>query len=263
MPAWLPAALTAGGSLLGGLFARSEASKANAWTEYHNARRVQTLAADAKKAGVHPLAAIAGGLPSYQAAVPQTGSYVSDALQGAASGVKDAQNRRDTKEARRLSNKLTQAEIDLIEAQRKTLERQAEGETRGSGPPRTDTASNSVAPVSILSPVRLPDGSTINLLNPQAMPGDPEEVAALLGQLGFSEDGINQVVSALGRVPGRPYPPTPGRKPSQRSGPPQRRGGPGQRHTDKDGVVWYWSGQRNRWLRVSPNTGSGFETTSP
>lgn len=122
------AAITAGGSLLSGLLGDSSAKKqnqqqvraiekANAQARSWDKKKVQTLVEDARKAGIHPMAAlgspVAGGFATPQAAYggqPRSGSAIGDAMESF------GQTLSATPSTSPLQDQLTKAQIANVHA---------------------------------------------------------------------------------------------------------------------------------------------------
>ncbi len=80
------AGVTAGASVLGGIFDRSSGRKAQAHQDQREDTRYQRAVADAKAAGLHPLFALGAagaGSPQFIAGQSQSGSALGDAVRGA------------------------------------------------------------------------------------------------------------------------------------------------------------------------------------
>lgn len=129
MPAWLGPALQgaagAAGAIYGGNQAKDQAAE-NWRRQRQMARtRIQWMAQDAKKAGIHPLAAIAGGLPNYQNVQVTDGGYAAagSALGQGISGAISAQKSANDPHTKRMKElELAQAEADLAQTQTATAQ---------------------------------------------------------------------------------------------------------------------------------------------
>lgn len=73
------AAATVGGSLISGLFGKSSQDAQNDYIKKYNKNKIQWTVADAKKAGIHPLAAL-GSSTAGSFAAPIGGSPLGDAV---------------------------------------------------------------------------------------------------------------------------------------------------------------------------------------
>lgn len=107
------------GSLIGGAMNRSSASKTNAANDAYNRNKIRWLVHDAKKAGIHPLAAL--GSPVSGSAIPQQASTaMGDAVgEGAARfgrGIDAAQERKDNAELRQVTIDAERARIRNLDA---------------------------------------------------------------------------------------------------------------------------------------------------
>lgn len=132
--------LSAGASLLGGMFQRKAQAKANARAEANMReawRRddsfIQRRVADAKKAGLHPLAALgAQGSSSYVTPIPESmGSSISDAGVAIGQFADKASNRGFQAKLNAATLRKINAETDLLTAQSRTAAAQAVSTMRG------------------------------------------------------------------------------------------------------------------------------------
>lgn len=131
---------SAGASLLGGFMQRKAQKKANersealmreAWKRDDNF--VQRRVADAKKAGLHPLAALgASGSSSYVTPIPETmGSSISDAGTAIGQATDRAADSGYQTKLRAATLRKLDAETDLLTAQSRTAAAQAIATMRG------------------------------------------------------------------------------------------------------------------------------------
>lgn len=134
----LSALIGAGSSLLGGLFGRSEA-KAQAKQQKEFAQNsIQWRVADAKKAGIHPLAALGASSSAYTPVSSGFGDSVSQAGNAIAQGVerRDAAKKSapiDALNAQLIKSNIdtNQAQADLYRAQALSTAAQARNEAVG------------------------------------------------------------------------------------------------------------------------------------
>lgn len=132
--------ISAGASLIGGLFNRKEKQKANAQSERlmreawsRDDQFIQRRVADAKAAGIHPLAALgAQGSSSYVTPVATTvGSSIGDAGAAIGRAVDQRQNAGYAKQLQALTLRKMNAEISLLDAQSRTAIASAQRMHRG------------------------------------------------------------------------------------------------------------------------------------
>lgn len=202
------------GNIIGGIFGRKSAKKERRRAEAFERQRIQMTAADAKAAGIHPLAAL-GAATTYQN--PYMGAGLSQSA-GVAEGVSslfesfgdglDAHFRTDEAARDREANaaardaefklrereainneRLTNANIRRMEAEVKMMESEARRVTRENqmrariqNGPKTDTTDPKKA-VDVLVPIRDPVTGTTSLGTPSDAP-DIEQMIANQIRLG-------------------------------------------------------------------------------
>lgn len=110
----IPALIMAAGALAGGAIAAKSGRDAQKSAQAQDARKIQTLVADAKIAGIHPLAALGSSIsltPTQQiSGQSATGSAVADASRAIAGGF-------SRQAATKANAPMQQAQIELIQGQ--------------------------------------------------------------------------------------------------------------------------------------------------
>lgn len=123
------------GSIIGGLFAKNEGDENRDLQQYYMDNATQIRAADARKAGIHPLAALGLNAPSYQPVQTDTGSIIGNGIgnfgnsverSGGLGGVLATQQKVAESEVRK-----NDAEASLIRAQSRTLIERARAQATG------------------------------------------------------------------------------------------------------------------------------------
>lgn len=130
--------ISAGTSLLGGLFGRSEAQANRAAQEKYAKNSIQWRVEDAKKAGIHPLAALGAAGASYTPVSSGFGDAVAQAGQSIGAGVAEQHrakrgNKLDTLNAQLIQSSINnnQAQADLHKAQALNVTAQARNNALG------------------------------------------------------------------------------------------------------------------------------------
>lgn len=117
-----------GGALVGGLFGRSSQRRAERAAERQFATRIQTTVADAKAAGIHPLAAL-GASTGPMPAMVNSGSPMGDAIGSAVAGLGDAYGqyraRKDQEKADAGMAAESEARVGLLRAQTRQADAEA------------------------------------------------------------------------------------------------------------------------------------------
>lgn len=105
------------GGILGGLFGRKSEKAAIAYRRYYDANRIGITVADAKRAGIHPLAALGANIPTTMG-LPVSNAF-GDSIGDAAAALGSILDRKDINiakaqdaERRGLENDLLRAQID-------------------------------------------------------------------------------------------------------------------------------------------------------
>lgn len=174
------------GSLIGGLFGKSEADQQMKEQRKYAQNAIRWRAADARAAGIHPLAALGASSPNYTPVNSGLGSAIGDGLANLGNAVGDTAPRQQKAITASIVGK-NNAEAELARAQSRTLIH------RASQVPLTGTAGGTnlgdVAPEgnnfgpragksknSMFQEWTGPDGkSPVVILNPDLM-GDPFEI---------------------------------------------------------------------------------------
>lgn len=114
---WLAAA-TLGGSVIGGLINKKSTEDTNAENKKFAKNRIQITANDAKKAGIHPLAALgAAGASSYNAIPQSYGTQISDGISRAASVAATGNQQSIAKQVATSEIAVNSAQAELLKAQ--------------------------------------------------------------------------------------------------------------------------------------------------
>lgn len=171
---------TAGSSILGGLFGKSEASKNRAMQRNF----IQMRVADAKKAGIHPLAALgaSGGAQSVHSGM---GDAVASAGAAIGKSIANRELQQLNKEKIRSDINRNNAEAQgwLADAQRTTTNAALRAGAIGGAVPTKNDPYKKRTENQYMS-VKLADGSIIEVPNPDVYEIGPTELAtgsALLG----------------------------------------------------------------------------------
>lgn len=154
-------------SLLGGLFGRSSAKKTAAANRELNQNKIQWTVADAKKAGIHPLAAL-GSPVSGAWAVPQQQNYMGDALGEAGAKLAAIPQAAGAAKQSTLQNQLIQSQIGRTNAETANLISEATSRSRianlrainTNNPHSADSEEITTTQVPLMQTHHSPDGST-------------------------------------------------------------------------------------------------------
>lgn len=163
-----------GSSLLGGLFGRSAAKRQAALQREFAQKGIQWRVADAKKAGIHPLAALGSPGASY---TPVSGSPMGDAMADIASSIgQEAVARRQASGNKSLNAKREQLlDAEIAEARSRTLLNHANAKRTIIGPgARHDPFA--MRKENALIEVKLENGSRVLVPNPDVYEIGPTEL---------------------------------------------------------------------------------------
>ena len=157
------ALIGAGASLLGGFLNRKSAEKQQDKALAANARRIRTTVADAKAAGIHPLAALGSSAPTYSInAVPGMGDAVASAGQQLGDGIDRMNSRKMRQQQMTTATRVADSEISLNEAQARLAEARAITELANVEKRlqyQAGTTNALPSPAALISPDKNPDGS--------------------------------------------------------------------------------------------------------
>lgn len=117
--------ISAGTSLLGGLFGKSEAAANRAAQEKYAKNSIQWRVEDAKKAGIHPLAAIGATGATYTPVSSGFGDAVAQAGAALGEGVRRNGNAASKRAVAGLNARMTESAIEVNQAQRDLYRAQA------------------------------------------------------------------------------------------------------------------------------------------
>lgn len=156
------------GSLAGGLIGRSGAQDAAEAQDKFQRNFVQIRAKDARKAGIHPLAALGASAPAYTPV--NTASALADGVAAAAGDIGRAVGKsgKERLQFRAVESeiKVNEQQAALLAAQRLSVEQGIRNQAQGAVPAKNPlpSPSNKEAPLHIN--VRGADGRTTKMLNP-------------------------------------------------------------------------------------------------
>lgn len=155
-----------GGSIIGGLFNKSEADK----NRKAQATAIQTRVKDAKAAGIHPLAAL-GASVNYSPVMSGFGDSIAAGANAAGQAMERSEERARAKPAEALAARLGDSQIRLNEAEIRLREAQALNETAqarnaaiGAVGGKTSNPANAA---DLEQSVRMPDGSVVKTVDPR------------------------------------------------------------------------------------------------
>ena len=116
------------GSVVGGIFGNKSQQAQIDWQNKYAKNRLQWLAKDAKAAGLHPLAALGAGAPTY---TPVGGNPLGAGIAEGMAQLGAASEAQVGKEVSRSYIEVNKAQADLIRAQTNTILAEAEANVRG------------------------------------------------------------------------------------------------------------------------------------
>lgn len=123
MAEWIGPAISAGASLFGGLLGNNAAQKSLNWQKHLARNQVQMRVADAKKAGISPLAALGASLYS---GGWTSGNALGDGIAAAGQAIGDHVSRASE---RKMAAELHQASLDKLRAETAESQARAQSET--------------------------------------------------------------------------------------------------------------------------------------
>lgn len=172
------ALIAAGASLLGGHLNRKAQEKRDRKAHEFERTRIRTVAADAKAAGIHPLAAL-GAASGYQNPYggPVSGSTMGDGFAAAGQYIGDAIDKRGQKKQ---AATLNEKQIDLVDAQiiesrSRTLLNQANAKRALVGP-QAPHDPYAIRKENALIKVKLENGTEVYMPNPDVYEVSPAEM---------------------------------------------------------------------------------------
>lgn len=125
------ALISTAGNLLGGLLGGGQAEKDYNLNKAAFKHGIEVRAEDARKAGIHPLAALGAGWPNYTPVGQGKGDSIGQGVSGAANTLAQLFQALGEKDKTEAETARTLAETDLLRAQVNTVNRTVEGAARG------------------------------------------------------------------------------------------------------------------------------------
>lgn len=158
------------GSIVGGLFGESAASKDRKLQKQFAQKGIQWRAKDAKAAGIHPLAALGASTSQYTPVGSPLGDAVGSGMAQIGQGLSRKGEKALAAESVRSGIEVNRAQAELLKAQSRTEYMNARNQAIGAAPVRTATKppeGSAENPIPSTIHVQTEDGRVIRMLNPK------------------------------------------------------------------------------------------------
>lgn len=158
------------GSIVGGLFGQSAADKDRKLQKQFAQQGIQWRAADARKAGIHPLAALGAQTSQYTPVGSPLGDAIGSGMAQVGQGLSGASAKQLEKESIKSGIDVNRAQAELLRAQSRTEIANARNQAIGAAPVRTSMKypeGSAQNPIPSTIHVETEDGKVVRMLNPK------------------------------------------------------------------------------------------------